>query len=1083
MRLNQVLTFRGAVRLLGQTEEPLLEELDGLLGGLISGTTPINDFAVVWAVVRPKSGTTPLLRGLVNRAAKRIAAAGGVERYELIAAVHTVVVVASLFEAYQKVVGKALGQNLRLSEKEKQILATEGSAGATGLLPSSLVAREYSLPLAHEGLLGRSTLSDCHAVLFTLVDSFVRTLDAWQSPANKSNRPKDFRPGTDAAAARAYQDWFLDLADEVPEFFVWSASAGQGDERPGAQTTHAELAAALRAERESLGRLEEVLTQLSIAFRSTPERNRTIVAGANRAVLTETIVPSGAVDQFPDVVFPTVERIYQSPVFRVAMAGGGVPGDENWWKSVPERECLDLFFAAFLASPESVSTPLLLLGHPGAGKSMLTKVLAARLPASAYTAVRVPLRRVDAEAPVYEQIQQALDLATNRRVKWADLADEGDTTRVVFLDGLDELLQASTHSRTSYLQEVAEFQRQELYQRRPVAFVVTSRTVVADRVRIAGGTPVVKLEEFTDAQIGGWLKIWRDHNHENIKQRRVGEVALNVALKHRALACQPLLLMMLAIYAADPKAPKLGTQLSNAVFYGRILDSFVRREVEKEDQSRSPADEISELVEDQLWRLGIAGFAMFNRDRQDITDHELGLDILALTGGPEMRVAHARPAQVGQETIGKFFFVYTAEADGHREQDVQRAYEFLHATFGEYLVAHYSVKVLIEVADNSRQARRGGREYDDDLLFALLCHQSLATRRSTVNFVSELFARLPDRSKQSCARALETLFQHYRNRASTTSYDTYQPLPADHVRKLAAYSSNIVLLLAVLAPLEGVELEALAPSGQTDRRWWASTVELWRSGLEQSGWESLCHALDVNESGRVVLRSRLLLSDGLEIGFQQLRLNERDLARYQWGLAVEGLPSAFGSGSVYSDLLAELILVSYEDGSVSAEAREMFVAAVSGLRDDDGEYRTNQRLAAHLCDFLAKRGGELGYKEVRALANLAVRHAKPDQDLSGLAPVVAAHPGLLVTIPELASPARYGLDAVLPLYAAETAFHQDAVQALQKLRSEIEERYGIRNWFSSRDGFLIVVRKMFRISDAVDRRRRRSREPKKEADH
>ena len=90
------------------------------------------------------------------------------------------------------------------------------------------------------------------------------------------------------------------------------------------------------------------ITQLSIAFRSTPERNRTIVAGANRAVLTETIVPSGAVDQFPDVVFPTVERIYQSPVFRVAMAGGGAPGDENWWKSVPERECLDLFFAAFL---------------------------------------------------------------------------------------------------------------------------------------------------------------------------------------------------------------------------------------------------------------------------------------------------------------------------------------------------------------------------------------------------------------------------------------------------------------------------------------------------------------------------------------------------------------------------------------------------------------------------------------------------------------------------------------------------------------------------------------------------------------
>ena len=139
-------------------------------------------------------------------------------------------------------------------------------------------------------------------------------------------------------------------------------------------------------------------------------------------------------------------------------------------------------------------------------------------------------------------------------------------------------------------------------------------------------------------------------------------------------------------------------------------------------------------------------------------------------------------------------------------------------------------------------------------------------------------------------------------------------------------------------------------------------------------------------------------------------------------------------------------------------------------------------MAAYLCDFLAKRGAELEYKEVRALATLAVRHAAPGQDLSGLAPAVAAHPALLVKIPELASPERYGLEAVLPLYAAESASLKDAVQALQKLRSEIEQRHGIQNWFSSRDGFLIVVRKMFRISHAVDRRRRRSREPKREAD-
>jgi hypothetical protein len=51
----------------------------------------------------------------------------------------------------------------------------------------------------------------------------------------------------------------------------------------------------------------------------------------------------------------------------------------------------------------------------------------------------------------------------------------------VLLDGLDELLQASQHDRSSYLQQIAEFQRLEAEQERPVVVIVTSRTVVADR--------------------------------------------------------------------------------------------------------------------------------------------------------------------------------------------------------------------------------------------------------------------------------------------------------------------------------------------------------------------------------------------------------------------------------------------------------------------------------------------------------------------------------------------------------------------------------------------------------------------------
>jgi hypothetical protein len=54
---------------------------------------------------------------------------------------------------------------------------------------------------------------------------------------------------------------------------------------------------------------------------------------------------------------------------------------------------------------------------------------------------------------------------------------------MVMLDGFDELLQATGVSQSDYLEKVAEFQRREADQGRPVAALVTSRTAVADRAR------------------------------------------------------------------------------------------------------------------------------------------------------------------------------------------------------------------------------------------------------------------------------------------------------------------------------------------------------------------------------------------------------------------------------------------------------------------------------------------------------------------------------------------------------------------------------------------------------------------------
>ena len=58
--------------------------------------------------------------------------------------------------------------------------------------------------------------------------------------------------------------------------------------------------------------------------------------------------------------------------------------------------------------------PLLLLGHPGAGKSLLTEVLAAQLPSASFAVVRVPLRSVDPEDDLTSQISEELQRTLRR---------------------------------------------------------------------------------------------------------------------------------------------------------------------------------------------------------------------------------------------------------------------------------------------------------------------------------------------------------------------------------------------------------------------------------------------------------------------------------------------------------------------------------------------------------------------------------------------------------------------------------------------------------------------------------------------
>jgi hypothetical protein len=949
MRREPDLTFEGALRILGHYEPGWIKKLDTVLDGVIlvagaglataavgpAGLGVLAKFGLVWGWADQKGVAIGLLEKAMKSVSERLAGTRGRERRELIVAAHTTIVVAAVFEAFREGVGKEFYERLKITDEEKKSLISRSlsiltsTSGSQTTMFDYLYAEEVPAPSASCGFEENvPRVKGSQYILITFLNLFIEGLDV----AEKARIDwEDIR----VKAIERYRSHYLRLAATVPEFALWANLNEHAATRTVIKDMRADISAALDADRNALGRIEALLSLTAPPPGQLPAVPdlRAAVARANRGVLDEAIIPADPQSYGNDITLPSVREIYVNPWYRVAEQNEQTRAtDEGWWSELPARDDFDLMLATYVTSPDATRLPMLLLGHPGAGKSLLSKVFAARLPAADYTVVRVPLRRVGTNAPVIEQIQQALDRATNRRVGWWQLADQcGDTVQVVLLDGLDELLQASPYDKTGYLQEVAEFQRRQAEQDRPVAVLVTSRTVVADRVVIPAGTTVVKLEPFTDSDIAAWRERWNRVNAAAIGAGKVRPLTEDTARGQPELTQQPLLLLMLALYVASPGLEPLdGSDLTSAQLYRRLLSGFAQREAAKE-LARNPdgtpvgglrRDEVAEQARDQLDRLEIAALGMFNRGRQDISEETLGADLAALD---PHSTTHHTTAEAGQRIIGEFFFVHAPETSpltgaqpGAGAQPL-RAYEFLHATFGEYLVAARVMDELVEAADKAVAGRRGRgtTEPDDDLLYVLLSHQALAARRSMLDFAGEIWAELPSAERTRVLEVLELLLGQYRNRHDSGKYAAYRPAPADQVRQLAFYSANLTALRVTLEPYTGVALSQLLREPVQPLEQWRSMVMLWRSGLDADGLRAMARTVVLTTDPYTVTpRYGFSEPDGYfdafpaatEVSLARL-VDDRPMARrLRYGEAITDNNHDFARDSEWAEMMASRLI-------------------------------------------------------------------------------------------------------------------------------------------------------------------------------
>lgn len=462
-------------------------------------------------------------------------------------------------------------------------------------------------------------------------------------------------------------------------------------------------------------------------------------------------------------------------------------------------------------------------------------VRAGQLPtlADAYVAPRCLIGESGTLADIGSE--RSLFEATGQRVAWPDVCRAAaGMTPVVFLDGLDELLQAGGTDQGDYLERVTSFQAREAEAGRPLCVVVTARVSVADRFRLPADAIVTRLERFDEERIGQWLAAWNTVNP--------GRPVISPALiaPYGALADQPLLLLMLAMHLTGELAPgDISAPQTSAQLYEELFGGFLFREVRR----RAPGlnDTAAGMVVDsELDRLGVLAFGMFNRRRESTPEADLDADLTIF--------AHARadpdaePCSA-QDLASRFFFIYEAQAM-HPSGRATRSYELLHATFEEFLVARLAVRLSAEAAALSNSPDADPRlEPVLALLRSVLSFSALCARAPVVEFCAGLYGMLPHEIRDECCRLLGRAFGDALRLEPSATIPDYWPSHAAWPARAAAYSANLLLLL-VIAAEAAVDAAALVGADDTDVAW-RRCAPLWESQLTPEEWRSLWGTLRV----------------------------------------------------------------------------------------------------------------------------------------------------------------------------------------------------------------------------------------------
>ena len=517
------------------------------------------------------------------------------------------------------------------------------------------------------------------------------------------------------------------------------------------------------------------------------------------------------------------------------------------------------------------------------------------------------------------------------------------------------------------------------------------------------GTTVVKVEEFDEVQVERWRRVWNSVNGEVIRAGVVRELTPEAVAMQRDLARQPLLLLMLALYSADPAFPAIESGLSRTALYRTLFDNFTKRESRKLPRGEGPEEQTSQLA--------VAALGMFNRGRQHLSDVELAADLAVL----------APDGAEHERLVAQFFFVHTSEENAGSTK-ARRSYEFLHATFGEYLVAREVIDTLIDTAD-SAVSRRGVRDPDDDRLFALLSHDCLAVRGPILDFAKDMLDEEPSRDRDRLRDVVTMLIEGSRRRQGSTRLATYQPNGTDHIRAIAAYSGNLVLLLLLLEGGDKVDVKVLFGGPVA----WRSTLDLWRSGLVADSWHAMLTVLRGNDGAlRLNLDSR---SGTLSPEVKQAHLAGDELTANTFNVGAT-IRDAMRDDRRHERIVDHRIVIIYVlQVFFSDSARFMPAKLLSDAMEEIP--LEDERLPGLLGMVLRLRSWSMRTKQADAIVRFLLSRKK--LDVFSYIAAISAHPSLIAKYPRPPQDAHLGFGGAELMLQAAMVLEPETRDALSAL--------------------------------------------------